>query len=30
MQHGAVESRYIHLDDLPGKVGQPRPSIWTY
>ena len=24
------EDRFIHLDDLPGKDGQPRPWIWSY
>jgi zinc D-Ala-D-Ala carboxypeptidase len=28
MQHGA--KRFIHLDDLPDAVGQPRPTIWSY
>lgn len=23
-------SRFIHLDDLPNKPGQPRPTIWSY
>ena len=23
-------ARFIHLDDLPNKDGQPRPHIWTY
>lgn len=23
-------SRYIHLDDLPGATGQPRPTLWSY
>lgn len=27
-QKGA--SRYIHLDDLSGTGGQPRPTIWSY
>jgi len=27
-QKGA--GRFIHLDDLPGKEGQPRPWIWSY
>lgn len=22
--------RFIHLDDLPNLIGQPRPTIWTY
>jgi zinc D-Ala-D-Ala carboxypeptidase len=24
------DSRFIHLDDLPNKDGQPRPWIWSY
>jgi zinc D-Ala-D-Ala carboxypeptidase len=27
-QHGA--GRFIHLDDLPEKEGQFRPTIWSY
>jgi uncharacterized protein YcbK (DUF882 family) len=27
-QKGAV--RYLHLDDLPGAAGQPRPWMWSY
>ena len=27
-QHGG--SRFIHLDDLEGAIGQPRPWVWTY
>lgn len=27
-QHGP--SRFIHLDDIPGTAGQPRPTIWSY
>lgn len=23
-------SRFIHLDDLPNKPGQPRPTVWSY
>ena len=23
-------ARFIHLDDLPNKDGQPRPHIWSY
>lgn len=23
-------ARFIHLDDLPNKDGQPRPWIWSY
>ena len=22
--------RFIHLDDLPNKPGQPRPTVWSY
>ena len=22
--------RFIHLDDLPAKEGQPRPTVWGY
>lgn len=22
--------RFIHLDDMPGAVGRPRPTIWSY
>ncbi len=24
------KARFIHLDDLPNEVGQPRPWIWSY
>lgn len=27
-QKGA--GRYIHLDDLPNDIKQPRPTIWSY
>lgn len=27
-QKGA--GRFIHLDNLPNAVGQPRPTIWSY
>lgn len=27
-QKGA--GRFVHLDDLPNKEGQPRPTVWTY
>lgn len=27
-QKGA--GRFLHLDDLPNKPGQPRPTIWSY
>lgn len=23
-------SRYLHLDDMPGSAGQPRPTVWSY
>jgi zinc D-Ala-D-Ala carboxypeptidase len=23
-------ARFLHLDDLPNKDGQPRPHIWSY
>ncbi len=29
-QKGAYNGRFIHLDDLPNKHGQPRPWIWSY
>lgn len=29
-QKGETLSRFIHLDDLPNRPGQPRPTIWTY
>ena len=29
-QTGPQESRFIHLDDLPDRPGQPRPWIWGY
>lgn len=22
--------RYIHLDDLPNDINQPRPTVWSY
>lgn len=28
-QHGAHETRFIHLDDL-APPGHPRPRVWTY
>lgn len=28
-QRGPMESRYLHIDDLPGDQA-PRPAIWTY
>ena len=24
------DARFVHLDDLPNKEGQPRPTIWSY
>lgn len=27
-QKGA--NRFMHVDDLPNKPGQPRPTIWSY
>lgn len=27
VQHG---NRFLHLDDIPGDVGRPRPWIWSY
>lgn len=29
-QRGVHGARFIHLDDLPDALGQPRPWIWTY
>lgn len=29
-QHGPRNKRFVHTDDLPQGVGQPRPHIWTY
>ena len=29
-QHGPYEKRFIHLDTLPERHGQPRPHIWSY
>lgn len=23
-------SRFIHLDNLPNSIGQPRPTVWSY
>lgn len=28
-QHGALEKRFIHLDDLAG-TSHPRPRVWSY
>lgn len=22
--------RFVHIDDLPNKTGQPRPTLWSY
>ena len=27
-QKGA--GRFLHVDDLPNKPGQPRPTVWSY
>ena len=24
------QGRFIHVDDLPNKPGQPRPTVWSY
>jgi len=29
-QRGPMETRYIHIDDLPEIKGRPRPWIWSY
>ena len=29
-QHANPAYRFVHLDDLPTALGQPRPWIWTY
>jgi uncharacterized protein YcbK (DUF882 family) len=29
-QKGAISSRFVHLDDLPGDASTPRPWVWTY
>lgn len=29
-QHGAHESRFVHLDDLEKKDSRFRPTVWTY
>jgi len=29
-QHGAHDSRFIHLDDLEPSDGRFRPTVWTY
>lgn len=30
MQKGAVERRFLHLDDLSDVPGRPRPFVWSY
>lgn len=30
MQKGPASGRYLHLDDLAGRAGQPRPWLWSY
>lgn len=29
-QKGPHGIRFIHIDDLPDALGQPRPTIWSY
>ena len=29
-QKGQHAKRFLHLDDLPDKQGQPRPWVWNY
>lgn len=29
-QHGPHAKRFVHLDDLPNALGQPRPWVWSY
>jgi len=29
-QHGPRNKRFVHIDNLPKAVGQPRPHMWTY
>ena len=29
-QHGEHHNRFVHLDDLPARPNQPRPTIWSY
>lgn len=29
-QKGSQGSRFVHLDDLHNRIGQPRPWIWSY
>ncbi len=29
-QHGPIDGRFLHLDDLPSAPGRPRPWIWSY
>jgi hypothetical protein len=30
MQDGPLDYRFVHLDDMIGTPGRPRPWIWTY
>lgn len=30
LQHGAYQSRFIHLDNHHSTAKMPRPRIWTY
>lgn len=29
-QHGRVNRRFIHIDDIPSGAEQPRPWSWSY
>ena len=29
-QHGAIQDRYIHLDNSWSFPGRPRPTVWSY
>ena len=29
-QHGPRRKRFVHTDNLPRAMGQPRPHMWTY
>jgi uncharacterized protein YcbK (DUF882 family) len=29
-QKGDIQSRFVHLDDLPESEGRPRPHVWSY
>lgn len=29
-QRGPHESRFVHLDDLPGRAQKMRPAVWSY